>query len=118
MDYVVVHFSGIEAIANRLSYEEIEDMRKQVSEHTGIVYDELKTPANIDIVYSYLVKCALQLPKKNKYLILTSGKGTPKTLPNHSFFINLNNIENLVKSKNKTKLDFVRTLQSIRQIEN
>ena len=118
MDYVVVHFSGLEAIANRLSDKEIKDMREQVSNHTGIAYDELKKPANIEVVYSYLVKCTLQLPKRNKYLILTSGKGTPKTLPNHSFFINLNNIEHLVKSKNKTKLDFVKTLQSIRQIEN
>lgn len=113
--YVVLHFSGLEAIANSISNDKLLSLKDMMP---GLKSATNKDIEPIDIVYTYLVKHSLNLPGSNKYLILTSGKGTPTTLPNHSFFINLANIERLLKNKGVTKLDIVKTLQSIRQITN
>lgn len=116
--YVIVHFSGLEVLANGLSKGALKKIEKKLKKKRGVSGLTLKNSSKLDKVYSYLIKVKLGIQGSGKYLLLTSGKGTPKTLPNHSYFINLNNVEYLLNTKGITKLDFIKTLECIRQIKN
>lgn len=116
--YVIVHFSGLEVLANGLSDLAINDIESELRNKRSVNEKVLKASSKLDKVYSYLIKVILNLQGSGKYLLLTSGKGTPTTLPNHSYFINLNNVEYLLNTKGVTKLDFIKKLESIRQIKN
>ncbi len=116
--YVVVHFSGLEVIVDSISNSDYKEMKKEMSRDEKIKADKnlLDNSKKLEVVYQDLIVRKLKLKRGNKgqYLILTSGKGTPITIPNHSYFISLNNLEYILK--NKPKFEIIQALNSIRQI--
>jgi len=92
-DYVALHFSGLETIIDKSN--KFFEGKNQVD--------------SLDEKYKYLLK---ELNLNNKYLILTSGKGTPSTLPNGAYFVSLINLEEIIY---KSKLDIVELFSSIRR---
>lgn len=98
-NYIILHFSGFENIVGRT--------RK---------YDECKFP--ITEAYKDLLE-GLELKNekmKSKYLIFTSGKGIPTTLPESCYFIPYTTLKTLVETK--PKINLVSTLNSLRIIKN
>jgi|GEM_PF-5894005 len=93
-DYVVLHFSGFENIVGRSKAED------------GQSY-------TLESAYQELLDC-LKIKSTSKYLIFTSGKGIPTTLPNRSYFLPFTTLEGLVKSK--PKFNLICTLNSLRLI--
>jgi len=113
-DYVIIHFSGLEAISNGLSQEKYEYLVFPLDANDISHYEK----SRVENIYNYIIGNYLNLAGSGKYLVLTSGKGIPTTLPNKSYFINLNSLEYLFRTKGKNKLDFIKTLESVRQITN
>ncbi len=74
--YVVLHFSVLEKMA------EIQKM--ELLDYYNSLFDTIQNPVH--------------------YLILTSGKGTPSTLPGGSYFINFTSLERAVNHLSKVEL--------------
>ncbi len=102
--YVVLHLSGFETIVNDSS----KYLKSKISGYTGAALDE---------AFWYLLGPKVlgkYIKDKSKYLVLTSGKGTPKTLPHNSYFVSLGNLEFALK---RNKYELVKLLNSIRKIK-
>ena len=102
--YVVLHLSGFETIVNG----SFDYLKSRIS---GYSYGEL------DRAYWYLLGpdvLGKYIKNSSKYLVLTSGKGTTKTLPDNSYFVSLTNLECALK---KNKYELVKLLNSIRKIK-
>lgn len=95
-DYVVLHFSGFENIVGR-------------------TYTKDGNPYSLENAYEELL-LHLEIKKTSQYLVFTSGKGIPATLPDRSYFISFTTLEGLIK--NKPKYDLICTLNSLRLINN
>jgi hypothetical protein len=111
-EYVIVHSSGLEGLAKKLSKERFGEIKQNVLPNSDVSQED----GGFDIVTTYLIKHILKLRSKCKYLILTSGKGNPSTLPNHSYYINYNNLVEIITNASKRKL--INVLSTVRQIEN
>jgi hypothetical protein len=82
--YVVLHFSILEKMAN------IKEKK-------------------IELYYQEMIK---KVNRKNHYLILTSGKGTPSTLPEGTYFISFTSLERTIRSL--SKIELVQHLNALR----
>ncbi|MEM9821572.1 MAG: hypothetical protein AAF985_10890 [Bacteroidota bacterium] len=98
--YIIVHFSGFEALVNR-SQSLIRQLRTAYSPEANA----------LNLAYQFVLS-ECDIDHAERYLVFTSGKGIPTTLPEECFFIAYNNIEMVLKKK--TKSDLVKMLTSIR----
>lgn len=100
--YVVLHLSGFETIVNEsFSYFQVN------------IKDYSKN--DINKAFWYLLNVLESIIKdKSKYLILTSGKGTPGTLPDGSYFVSFSNLEFALK---RNKYELVKLLNNIRKVK-
>ena len=102
--YVVLHLSGFETIITDSS----EYLKSRIPGYTYSTIAE---------AFWYLLSSKVlgkHIKDKSKYLVLTSGKGTPKTLPDNSYFVSLGNLEFALK---RNKFELVKLLNSIRKIK-
>ena len=99
--YIVLHFSGFETLVNN-STALLETLK---------LGNEALDGDYLNMAYEYVVsKC--NISDSGKYLIFTSGKGIPTTLPDKCYFIAYNNIETVIKRK--VKFDLVKILNGVR----
>mgnify|MGYP000285958231 FL=1 len=77
---------------------------------------DISSSSNLEIIYRYIINKELGLTtdNKGKYLVLISGKGQPISIPNHSYFMSLSNLESILK--NGSKYEVLQALNSVRQI--
>ncbi|MEM9822101.1 MAG: hypothetical protein AAF985_13555, partial [Bacteroidota bacterium] len=104
--YIIIHFSGFETLVNN-SREIIDQLRstEAIEEHPKY------SSSDINLCYRYLLQ-KTRVDQEGRYIVFTSGKGNPATLPSHCFFIAFNNIESAIKKR--VKFTLVKLLTAVR----